>query len=361
VTTIQIIRKLLTPDELSNPNQRYNADCDCVQTSYDGGDTWTDTPGADPRHFDGYRFAPTAGMDPRCLSAGNMTDKIKFNLDTIIASATIFGAATAVINILLVVLPGAGILIDLVLATCEALFDIGLATVNAALTTDVYDQLMCILYCAIGDDGQVSATQYATIRAAIDTQIGGVAAVALDFAIADLAEVGLSNAGTIGSSTRMCDDCACSWCYDYLWQSGEADSWNVASGQGGTFFFSSPNWLWDGTLIGSVPSSLGIQALLGDGSLNYHVTDFAVDWTMADAYGTFNDFVRMYDKDNTLVYTFSPGIGDGGNQTRITSTFSGLDLQVARILIRGDARNYVVAYNFHLEGDGVSPFSASNC
>jgi len=215
MTVIQIVRKLLTPDEVSNPNQRYNADCDCVQTSYDGGTTWTDTPNADPRHYDGFRLAPVSGMDPQCLAAGNMTDKLKFILDTIITSATIFGAATAVVNVILVFAPAEGILLDLILAVCEALFDAGLAAVNAALTSGVYDQLACILYCSIGGDGQVSAEQYAIIRSRIDDQIGGLAAIAIDYALDQLGEVGLSNAGTIGESTRDCSGCGCQWCYEF--------------------------------------------------------------------------------------------------------------------------------------------------
>jgi len=212
MTVIQIVRKLLTPDEVSNPNQRYNADCDCVQTSYDGGTTWTDTPSGDPRHFPGNLFPPVVADDPQCLAAGNMTDRIKFLLDTIITSATIFGAATGVINILLVILPGAGILIDLVLAIAEALFEIGLATVNAALTSDVYDQLACIIYCQLDASGQCSAGAYAVIRGRVDSEIGGVAAIAIDYALDQLGEVGLSNAGTIGESVRACDECpVCEW------------------------------------------------------------------------------------------------------------------------------------------------------
>jgi len=218
MTTIKIVRKFLTPDELSNPNQRYNADCDCVQTSYDGGSTWTDTPGADPRHFVGNLYPPTAGEDPQCLSAGNMTDRIKFILDTFIESATIFQATTSVLNVLILLLPGAGILIDLVLAVAEALFDIGLVTVDAALTSGVYDQLACILYCAIGSDGQVTPDQFATIRSRVDSEIGGVAAVAIDYALDQLGEVGLANAGTIGESTRDCSGCDCSSCYTWLFE-----------------------------------------------------------------------------------------------------------------------------------------------
>jgi len=249
MTVIQIVRKLLTPDEVSNPNQRYNADCDCVQTSYDGGTTWTDTPNADPRHYDGFRLAPVTGDDPQCLAAGNMTDKLKFILDTIIAGSTIFAVATAVVNIVLVFAPAEGILLDLILAVAQALFDLGLAAVDAALTTGVYDQLACILYCSISGDGQVSAAQYAIIRAKVDAEIGGLAAIAIDYALDQLGEVGLSNAGTMGQSTRDCTGCSCEWCYDFVDATGLGSAWSNYSGGGGTY--NGTTHRWEGTVIGS--------------------------------------------------------------------------------------------------------------
>jgi len=262
MTVIQIIRKLLTPDEISNPNQRYNADCDCVQTSYDGGVTWTDTPGADPRHFPGFLFPPVTADDPRCLAAGNMTDRIKFLLDTIITSSTIFAAATAVINVVLVILPGAGILIDLVLAIAEALFDIGLATVNAALTSDIYDQLSCIIYIEIDDAGQCSADAYATIRSRVDSEIGGTAAIAIDYALDQLGEVGLSNAGTTGESTRDCSGCVNEWCYLFdasnifsdwtaVSYGGAVAAWNAIDGNWQSQFNGTASAIWITQSFGS--------------------------------------------------------------------------------------------------------------
>jgi len=355
VTTIQIVRKLLTPDELSNPNQRYNADCDCVQTSYDGGATWTDTPAADPRHFAGFLFPPVGGGDPQCLAAGNMTDKIKFDLDTIIASATIFGAATAVINILLVVLPGAGILIDLVLAICEALFDLGLATVNAALTTGVYDTLSCIIYCRIGSDGQCSAAQYALIRSDVDSIIGGVAAVAIDYALDQLGEVGLSNAGTIGESVRDCSGCACVWCESQHFAVSD-NGYSIVSGEGGTY---TGGVGFVGTNLNSGNNTdTGIEIVITPTQLTY-VRFHAIKAGGAGA----NDSAGMRLWDGaTLVYNGLIGGGSTGDYIHTFGSPTTID-KLQMFVNAGTSGAATGVTDAHIEGIGTNPFSgiADNC
>jgi len=361
MTTIQIVRKLLSSNEVGGDNNRYNDSTDIVQTTPDGGITWNDNPGADPRHNTALQNPPRGGSDPQCDAAANMRANLEKFINTIVTVATQGAGASAILGVLAVFMPEIAILWLLCTEVMGGLLSIGQSVINAAFTTPVYDALEQIFYCNIASDGTCTAEQLSQIEDAIASQIGGVVQTVMALYLSLTGEVGLTNSGATGDAVGDCSGFGCGWCYNYLWQTGVPDSWNVVSGQGGSFFFSSPYWVWDGTLVGSVPSSLGIEALLGDGTINYHVTDWSIEWAMADAFGTFNDFVRLYDKDNNLVYTFSPGIADGGSQAQITSSFSGLSLEVARILIRGDARNYVVALNFNLTGDTVSPFGSSNC
>lgn len=361
MTLISIVRKKLDPAEVGGANTRYDDDCDCVQTTPDGGTTWIDSPSNDPRHSLSQQLPARTTSDPRCDAAANMRHYLEGFINTVVTVATQGAGASAILGVLAVFMPEIAILWLLCLEIMGGLLSIGQSTINAAFTSGVYDTLESIFYCAIADDGTCTSGQLATIEDQIAAQIGGVVQVVMSLYLSLLGEVGLTNSGASGSEIGDCSGFECSWCYDYLWQTGAPDSWGVVAGQGGVFFLSGITWVWNGTLVGSVPSSLGIQALLGDGSVNYHVTDFSIEWAMADAFGTFNDFVRLYDKDNNLVYTFSPGIADGGSQSQIVSSFTGLDLQVARALIRGDARNFCVAINFNFTGDGANPFPASNC
>lgn len=351
MTLIQIVRKLLTPDEVSNPNQRYNADCDCVQTSYDGGATWTDTPNADPRHYDGFRLAPVTGDDPQCLAAGNMTDKLKFILDTIITSATIFGAATAVVNVILVFAPAEGILLDLILAICEALFDAGLAAVNAALTSGVYDQLLCILYCSIGADGQVSAAQYALIRSHVDDQIGGLAAIAIDYALDQLGEVGLSNAGTLGESERDCSGCVCEWFYEFDFTLSDG-GWNSFSSPGAVY---TPGVGWtDATSGGTRGTFIESDTFAATVFTHMELTYTALVNSTSDVrYGRVSGTIVMIDVCSASLGTDITVGWDG------SVTFDQVGLQIGNSTSFAVGSSAITKAKFR--GTGTNPFGDDNC
>ena len=76
---MELVRKRLSAAELIPPNIRYNPDTDQVQFSPDGGVTWFDTPSADPRHSDVFRYPPLETADPRCDAAANMPSRVLMN------------------------------------------------------------------------------------------------------------------------------------------------------------------------------------------------------------------------------------------------------------------------------------------
>jgi len=344
MTVIQIVRKLLTPDEISNPNQRYNADCDCIQTSYDGGATWTATPDADPRHFPGFLFSPLVADDPQCLAAGNMTDRIKTILDIIIVSSTIFECATGLINVLLVLLPGAGILIDLVLAAAEALFTLGLAAVDSSLTSDVYDQLLCIIYFEIDASGQCSADAYNSIRSHVDSQIGGTAAIAIDYALDQLGEVGLSNAGTLGESTRDCSGCVDTWCY--LFDSSNIfEDWTAVSYAGAVAAWNSTDGNW--------------QSQFASGASSIWITQSFDSRTLTDC--------DMAQNNSSARAIYANGDGSAFSGTLIFQNGTKFNLPLSSVT-RVDLYNIQVGANVDLRvsacklaGDGTNPFGDDTC
>jgi len=234
---MNIIRKKLSPDEISPPGLRYNEECDCVQQTPDNGETWIDNPGADPRHGDGFRLPARTGGDPQCDAAANMVAFIHEYIDGIISTVSLIQEANAILLIFAVLTGGAGILVDLILVIVEAMLTIGVTELDDAFTEEVYDQIKCIIFVNIDPDGQMSAEQLAIIDSQINSVIGGlIVPVAMDLTLRLWGEVGLSNAGVQGDETGDCDDCA--WCYEWL-DTAEllAESWTHD-----TDFYYSSHW-----------------------------------------------------------------------------------------------------------------------
>lgn len=241
---MKIVRKKLTADEFSPANKRYVIETDMVQTSPDGGVTWYDDPGADPRHNPLNLLPARSGPDAQCDAAENMMQHFKAQVDAFLTG----GSILAVVNVwlgLLLFIPGVNVIVALLLAVADALFTTGVVVIEAAMTDPVYDQIKCILFCHIDADGQMSAEQLAAVYGDIDLLIGGVAAEVFHQVTSAWGEVGFSNAGATGEATGDCDDCACAWCYVFDFEVSD----------GGFTGVSGSNWVegqgWTGVDLGS--------------------------------------------------------------------------------------------------------------
>lgn len=210
-TTVQVVRDELNPNDVSPVNRRYNPDTDQVEILNPDG-TWSPNAGADPRTSPAYAYAPVVADDPKCQAAANMTRWLNNLIDqvlTVIAECNDAAGLLTILVGLFVELGPFAILIDLVLALASVLFSAGATAVAAAFTNDVYDQLTCIFYCNISDDGTVTSDQLAAIQAQINTDIGGLVGAVMDAMLALQGYVGLSNTGTIGSAPADCSACPC--------------------------------------------------------------------------------------------------------------------------------------------------------
>lgn len=235
--SMTLIRSRLSEADFSPPNQRYNADCDCIQITPDGGTTWNDAPGLDPRHSPAFLKPPVAGSSKQCDAAANMVKWLKDFIDQATALMDAGALVTAVVNKLLefidLVFPGADLL-TLILEGAGVIFDIGATALTAAFTSDQYDLLLCIFYCHADGDGRVSVDALAAIESDITAQLNTTAALVVNALLFIQGEIGLSNAGAIGSETGDCDACACTFCYkwDFRIESYAADGWAVESPYG---------------------------------------------------------------------------------------------------------------------------------
>lgn len=218
---MEVVRKFLSPDEIDPPNTRYNPDCDCVETRASLTSPWVQDDAADPRHGTRYLLPPREGENVKCDAAEAMMQHFKAQVDAFLASVSIIQFVNSVLTLAALFIPGLGILSKVIFVVASELVTIGTIVIDAAMTEEVYDQIKCILYDNIGDDGQMSAAQLADVQTAIDTQIGGTPNIVFDLFAGMWGEVGWSNAGAVGEYEGNCDDCG--WCVSYDFTVGEHD------------------------------------------------------------------------------------------------------------------------------------------
>jgi hypothetical protein len=208
---MEIIRKELTPNELFPSNLRYNSGSDQVQQTLDGGSTWVNSPADDPRHNPANLVPLRTTGSVQCDSAAAMTAQFKRYVDQAITDLTVAEYLTDAAGILGGVFLELGILFDIVAYAFSAIFSIGASTLTSDFTPTVYQTITNILFCDIGADGSVSASQLVRINADILAQLGGTVSLVWNYVMTSEGEVGLQNAGTIGSVTGSCSGTGCEY------------------------------------------------------------------------------------------------------------------------------------------------------
>jgi len=206
-----LVRKKLTASEFSNSNLRYSEGCDCVQFSPDGGTTWIDQPANDPRTSDAYRLPPLTGSDKRCRAAKGMENLVRSFVDKRIEDITDAELAGSILGIVAFI-PGFNVLWALILAFVAFAFTIAREVLEAAFTEAVYDELRCIFYCNIDDDGQMDAEGFTDAYAQLVT-FDAVARTWIQAVMDLVGYVGLSDAGVALEGAADCDECECEHCF----------------------------------------------------------------------------------------------------------------------------------------------------
>lgn len=324
--SIQVIRKRLDETEVTPANLRWNVDCDCVQQSPDGGVTWIDSPTQDPRSSTLFQVPARTGGDPHCDSAQQMHDRVKNMLDAIIASSDVLQAINSVVAIIALFFLELGIIIEAIWAIVSAIFSVGTTTLNAALTDDQYDLLLCIFYCNIGSDGTVTADQFATIKSQVTAQLNTVAGAAINQALDAIGFVGLTNAGALGEVTGDCSACDCGWCFewDFTTTDGAADGWHIPAGGNGTYT--------SGTgYVGTFENSVTVSDIFLKLTANFtQVATFSYTYTMTDGCGGnyVQNFRLEYPIDTPIATDNSKSLG-----TDLTKELAGSYPNVAQVRI----------------------------
>lgn len=204
---MEIIRKELTPDEISPPGIRYNTGTDAFERFING--EWVETPETDPRRQN--VFPPVDTGSPSCDGAAN----IVVNLQGLIAGMTnavctgadvALGAATLVtalylLNVLF------GLLMSLAMTLFAAALTAGCSEMEDTFTPTVWDQLKCILADKLDGDGRLTEATWAAAKSDITAKIGGTPAAILVGLFDIIGFGGLNSMAATGAETGDCSEC----------------------------------------------------------------------------------------------------------------------------------------------------------
>jgi len=245
---MEIIRKLLTPDEISNPAVRWNEDCDCVQQTPDGGDTWVDAPGLDPRSAPGFQVPPRSGADPKCDAAANMIHFLQQLVDADIHASSLAGLASALFGVLVFIFPP-GAIVELILAGAGLVIAIGGEIIDDAFTEDVWDGLLCLFLARLDDSGQIDQAGLFALEDDISAAYPGTVASVFSAHNQSIGVVGWNNAGAKGTATGDCTTCIPGHCKSVNFADEDGSAWGIVNyGGNGTYV---PGTGWIGNDIGS--------------------------------------------------------------------------------------------------------------
>jgi len=194
-----------------------------LQSSIDGGVTWQDDPQEDPRQT-ATQLQPLPGADgdeKRCQASANITAHIKETADRLIADAEawsgITGLVAALVGMLIFIgiIGSGGALTPLLIGLAGALLFAGSAAFDAAMTSTVWDDFNCIVYCNLNDDGTCTDAQLSQMVASAASEFAGIAHEFLARQLIILGRMGVINAGrTASGRTFDCSTCSCgAWCY----------------------------------------------------------------------------------------------------------------------------------------------------
>lgn len=184
-----------------------------VEESGDGGVTWT--PITDDPRFIGITLPPRPEAEGKCNAAQSTVDMIEAHFDELVADMTVGASVTALIAAILAlaaIVVSLGTLTPLIMPLAAALFYAGTSAVSAALTSGVYEELKCLIYCYSQSDGSYTQAGWAALRERIDSggEITELASALLFDYVTLLGSTGLSNAASYNpTAVGDCSECDC--------------------------------------------------------------------------------------------------------------------------------------------------------
>jgi len=265
---VDVVRKRLSESEVTDPNTRYFGTPPVYQTTDDGGVTWMDTPTADVRYSPAAIFpllTPYTGIE--CDVAARMTAQLKASIDLMCSVGDAAQAVTGLMELILLPTGLVGVLLSLFFTVCDWIIDNGQATILAAFTTAVYEDITCTLQCFISPDGSIAQASLDAAWDTIKADHPGTIATVIDEVRFIFTDVIFTNAGIKRTETGDCSGCAsCDWVVEYDFSTG-AHGFSLPFGGATT-----PRGTYDGVKFVGSTSGGQIQLFLEKQIAGLHIT-----------------------------------------------------------------------------------------
>ena len=229
-----IIRKQLKPSDVYPDDIRYNPSGDNVEVLIDG--EWIPAPGSDPRKNN--TLPPRVTADTKCDAARSIADALQGQIAGIVTAIDNASTAMTIVGIILSIFSFGvfAIFVTIALGIADYMIALGSAAIEAALPPSAYDDLACILYCHMDEDGRISAADIPNINQEIVDQLGATGGTIINSMIDLAGFAGLNGLAAVGTSTGDCSACGCptTWCKFFDFET-HAGGWEAIAVGGAIF------------------------------------------------------------------------------------------------------------------------------
>lgn len=185
-----------------------------VEISTDGGETWTEAPGLDPR-ITSMQFPPLLGEDgetKQCQAATNLAEYAEAWVEQLADVLDVGGLVVAAIAEAAAIFLSAGVLVALAAPLGGLLISLGGSALRAAFDSETWDNFRCDALCCFGEDGLLTAGGWADLINRVN-DYPGAAGVILSGLLQLMGVLGCNNIAASGSAAgdecNDCDDCEC--------------------------------------------------------------------------------------------------------------------------------------------------------
>lgn len=328
---------------------RYNPTTHTVQTTTDGGTTWVDAPGSDPRKNS--PLPPQTGTNAACNSAASerkyLTRWVGVLQLTGATGVTATGLGYAILALLLDLSGPWAILFEVIVTASLGLLDAGLTAINIALDDANLDLIECTIFCHLNSSNQLDETRLGEVQADITALIGGTSATIINIILGLQGVGGINSAMALKLDTDDCSGCGCTWCYKFNFLTDDGSF-------GGTFGGWNPGVGWQ-SIRDSTNTRLGVTRSVPAGATVTYVRIIGVAGAASGG--------------GSRVVNVGTGLTGGVGGTLPTTTgafdrnFSGSQALTTLYFELDTAGNQNVnkVTSLELHGTGVNPFGPNNC
>lgn len=321
---MDVIRKHLgvripTGDEILT---EYDEATDEVQISIDGGETWIDAPGSDPRRIT--RLPPRITGATTCDAAQGMADAYRANIEAMITQMQLSGLVANLMSVIITPMARfagayAVLFTQLVLNIANVLLTYGATAIETAFDEDFWDKLPCLILPLLNAQGQISAAGLERLKLAIDQEEGGTVGVISQLVLSYWGEGGLNDQNAVSSSVGDCDEC----CLNYIDQMIGSLGWRTfisefsaiqLEGNDGSYVSSGGHASGGGYILGTVQSNgARAAAVMIDMGRECAIQSLRFWVRRPVQNGNINRQIRVYNSSFVTTYSENTAVNSGAN------------------------------------------------